>query len=66
MTDDNNDNADDGDFNVPLGDILGVSFMATPYQDLDLAFGAIDSSINHTLTFLGWVLQHCTGSARLV
>ena len=43
--DDNDDNADDGDFDDTLGEILGASFMGTTSLDLDLAFGAVDSNV---------------------
>ena len=44
MTDDNDVDANEGDFNDTLRvrEILGVSFMATPSLDLDLAFCAVD------------------------
>ena len=46
MTNDNNDDANDGAFNDTLGKILGASFMATPSFNLHLAFGAVDSNVN--------------------
>jgi len=54
MTDDNDDNADDGDFDdtVSLREILGASFMATPSFDLDLVFGAVDSNVRIARTHL--------------
>jgi len=42
-TDDINDDADDGDFDDNLDEIFGASFMATPFLDLYLVFGAVDS-----------------------
>ena len=50
MTNDNDDDANDGNFDVPLGHILGASFMAMPSLDLDLAFGAVDSKIDLACT----------------
>jgi len=52
MSDDNDDDADDGDFDDTLGEILGASFMATPSLDLDLAFGAVDSNVDPARTYL--------------
>ena len=44
MTDnDNDDNANKGDFSDTLAEILGATFMASPVLDLDLAFGAADN-----------------------
>ena len=42
MTDNNDDDAHDGDFDGNLEEILGASSMPTPSLDLDLAFGAVD------------------------
>ena len=42
MADDNDDNADDGNFEDTLGKILGASSRVTTSLDLDLAFGATD------------------------
>jgi len=53
MTDNyNDDDADDSDFDDTLGEILGASFMAPPSLDLDLAFGAVDTSVNLDRTHL--------------
>jgi len=52
MTDDNDDNADDGNFDDASGEILGASFMARPSLDLDLAFGAVDSNVDLARTHL--------------
>jgi len=49
---DNDDDADDGDFDDTLGEILSASFMATPALDLDLAFGAVDSNVDFDSTAL--------------
>ena len=44
MTDnDNDDNANKGDFSDTLAEILDATFMASPVLDLDLAFGAADN-----------------------
>ena len=45
MTNDNDDDADDGDFDDNLGKIMGASFRDTPSLDLDLAFGAADFNV---------------------
>ena len=52
MTDDNDDDADDGNFDDTLGEILGASFRVTPSLDLDLAFGAVDSNVDLACTHL--------------
>ena len=52
MIDDNNDDAEDGDFDDTLGEILVASFMATPSLDLDLALGAVDSNVDLACTRL--------------
>ena len=52
MTDQNDDDANDGNFDDNLGEILGASFMATPSLDLDLTFGAVDSNVDLTRTHL--------------
>jgi len=52
MTDDNDDDADDGNFDDSLGEILGASFRDTPSLDLDLTFGAVDSNIDLACTCL--------------
>jgi len=46
MCEDNDDDADDGNFDDTLGEILGASFRDTPSLDLDLAFGAVDSNVD--------------------
>jgi len=48
--DDNDDNANDGDYPGTLGEILGAPSMATPVLDLDLAFGVVDSNVNFDRT----------------
>jgi len=45
-TNDNDDNADDGNFNDTLGKILGASFRETLSLDLDLAFCAVNSNVD--------------------
>jgi len=52
MTHDNDDDADDGDFDDTLREILGASFIATPSLDLDLAFGVVDSDVDFARTHL--------------
>jgi len=52
MPDDNDDDADDGNFDDTLGEILGTSFRVTPSLDLDLAFGAVDSNVDLACTHL--------------
>jgi len=42
MTDDNNDDADVGNLDDTLSEILGVSSRVATSLDLDLAFGAVD------------------------
>ena len=52
MTNDNDDDADNGNFDDTLGEILGASSMATPSLDLDLLFGAVDSKVDLHRTLL--------------
>ena len=42
MTDDNNDDVDDGNFDDTLSEILGTSSRVATPLDLDLAFGFVD------------------------
>jgi len=42
MTNDNSDNADVGNLDDTLSEILGVSFRVATSLDLDLAFGTVD------------------------
>jgi len=51
-TNDNDDNAINDDFIGNLGEILGASSMVTPSLDLDLAFGVINSNVDHAHTQL--------------
>ena len=51
-TNDNDDNAINDDFNGNLGEIFGASSMVTPSLDLDLAFGVVDSNVDHAHTQL--------------
>jgi len=46
ITDDNDDDADDGNFDDTLGEILGASSRVATSLDLDLAFGAVDSNLD--------------------
>ena len=48
-TDDNNDDADVGNFDDTLSEILGVSSRVATSLDLDLAFGAVD--VNDDLAY---------------
>ena len=41
MTEDNNDDVDDGNFDDTLSEILGTSSRVATSPDLDLAFGAV-------------------------
>jgi len=52
MPDDNDDDANDGDFDDTLGELLGASFRVTPSLDLDLAFGAVNSNTDLACTHL--------------
>jgi len=52
MTNNNNDDADNGHFNDTLGEILGSSFRDTPSLDLDLDFGVVDSNVDLACTRL--------------
>ena len=47
MTDDNNDDGDDGNFDDTLSEILGTS--SSP--DLDLAFGAVDVNVDRAYSW---------------
>ena len=46
MTDDNDDNADDGNFDNTLSEILGALSRVSTSLDLDLAFGTVDSNVD--------------------
>jgi len=52
MTDDTVNDADDGNFDDTLGEILGASFRVTSSLDLDLAFGTVDSNVDLACTHL--------------
>jgi len=52
MTDDNNDDVDDGNFDDTLSEILGTSFRVATSPDLDLAFGAVDVNVDLACTSL--------------
>ena len=52
MTDDNDVNTADSNFDDTLGEILGASFRDTPSLDLDLAFGADDCNADLACTRL--------------
>ena len=50
MTDDHDDDADDGNFDDTLSEILGASSRVATPLDLDLAFGAVDVTEGLTCT----------------
>jgi len=52
MTNDNNDDADDGIFEDRLCEILGASSRVATSLDLDLAFGAVDVNVDLACTSL--------------
>ena len=52
MTDDNDDDANVGNLDDTLGEILGVSSRVATSLDLDLAFGAIDVTADLACTSL--------------
>ena len=52
MTDDNDDDADNGNFDDTLGEILCAAFRDTPSLDLDPAFCAVDSNFDLACTRL--------------
>jgi len=52
MTDDTDNDADDGNLDDTLGKILGASFRVTSSLDFDLAFGTVDSNVDLACTHL--------------
>ena len=46
MTDNNNDDGDDGNFDDTLSEILGTSSRVATSPDLGLAFGAVDVNVD--------------------
>jgi len=52
MTDDNNDDVNDGNFDDILSEILGASSRVATSLDPDLAFGAVDVNDNLACTSL--------------
>ena len=60
MTDDNNDNVDDGNFDDTLSEMIGTSsrVATSPAADLDLAFGAVDVNVDLACTSLLSPLSH--------
>ena len=58
MTDDNNDDGDDGNFDDTLSEILGISSRVATSPDLDLAFGAVDVNVDRACTSLLSPLSH--------
>ena len=58
MTNDNDDDADVGNFDDTLSEILGTSSRVANSPDLDLAFGAVDVNIDLACTSLLSPLSH--------
>ena len=58
MTEDNNDDGDDGQFDDNLSEILGTSSRVATPPDLDLAFGAVDVNVDRACTSLLSPLSH--------
>ena len=58
MTDDNNDDVNDGNFDDTLSEILGTSSRVATSPDLDLAFGAFDVNVDLACTSLLSPLSH--------
>jgi len=52
MTHDNDDDADDGNVDDALSEILGASSRVATFLDLDLAFGAVDVNVDLACTSL--------------
>jgi len=50
MTHDNDDDADDGNVDDALSEILGASSRVATFLDLDLAFGAVDVNVDLACT----------------
>jgi len=58
MTDNNNDDVDDGNFDDTLSEILGTSSRVATSPDLDLGFGAVDVNVDLAYTSLLSPLSH--------
>ena len=58
MTDDNNDDGDDGNFDDTLSEILSTSSRVATSPDLGLAFGAVDVNVDRACTSLLSTLTH--------
>ena len=58
MTDDNNDDVDDGNFDATLSENLGSSSRVASSPYLDLAFGAVDINVDLACTSLLSPLSH--------
>jgi len=58
MTDDNNDDVNDGNFDDTLSEILSTSSRVATSHDLDLAFGAVDVNVDLACTSLLSPLAH--------
>jgi len=65
MTNDNDDDADDGNFDDILGEILGASFRVTPSFDLDLAFGAALAAVEEHERGAHWLHQLLSEGLKL-
>jgi len=62
MTDDNNDDVDEGNFDDTLSEILGTSSRVATSPNLDLAFGAVDVNVDRACTSLLSPLSHLLSS----
>ena len=58
MTDDNDDDVDDGNLDDTLSEILGTSSRVATSLDLDLAFGAVNVNVDLACTSLLSPLSH--------
>ena len=58
MTNDNNNDVNDGNFDDTLSEILGTSSRVATSPDLDLAFGAVDVNVDLACTSLFSRLSH--------
>jgi len=58
MTDDNDDDVDEGNFDDTLSEILSTSSRVATSFDLDLAFGAVDVNVDLACTSLLSPLSH--------
>ena len=58
MTNDNNDNVDDNNFDDTLSEILDTSSRVATSLDLDLVFGTVDVNVDLACTSLLFPLSH--------